>query len=151
MSMPSEMQDEDLAASQPSPLVRVAGGACMLTGLFTALQAVQLWGFVLIGAVKLIPLLMLAFGVGAIFVGFHVARLRGWAAASATGLCGFIVLAQSAWVFYGLAHGFVSLVGFALPPAALAAAVLCGLAVPASFRADLARRRLAEDGLSTGM
>lgn len=143
-------QDEDLAACSPSLLVKAAGAACMVTGLFVALQAFQLWGFVLVGAVALVPFVMLALGVAAIVLGFYVLRLRGWAAAGSTGLCGLIVLAQSAWVLYALSHGFVSLVAFGVPPLALAATVLCGVAIPPCFRADLARRRLAEDGLSTG-
>lgn len=146
----SGTQDEDLAACQPSMLAKAAGAACMATGLFTALQAFQLWGFVLVGAAKVIPFVMLVVGAAAIVIGFYVLRLRGWATASATGLCGLIVLVQSAWVLYGLTAGFVSLMGFGVPPLALAATVLSGLAIPQAFRADLARRRLAEEGLSTG-
>ncbi len=147
----SPMQDEDLAASQPTLIAKAAGAACMATGLFTALQAVQLWGFVLMGAIKLVPFVMLLLGLAAIVAGFSVLRGRGWATATGTGLCGFVVLAQSGWVVYGLALGFVSLVGFGVPPLALAATVLCGVAIPKAFRADLARRRLAAEGLSTGM
>jgi len=144
-------QDEDLAACQPTQLVKAAGVACMLTGLFTALQSVQLLGFTLSGVVMLVPFVMLILGVAAVAVGFYVMRIRGWASAAGTGLAGFVVLFQSAWIVFGLAHGFVSLVGFGVPPLALAATVLCGLAIPPAFRADLARRRLAADGLSTGM
>lgn len=147
----SSEQDEDLAACQPTQLVKAAGVLCMLTGLFTGLQSVQLLGFRLSGAIKIMPFAMLILGVAAVAIGFYVMRLRGWASAAGTGLAGFIVLFQSAWILLGLAHGFVSLVGFGVPPLALAATVLCGLAIPPSFRADLARRRLAEDGLSTGM
>ena len=146
----SSTQDDDLAACQPSMMVKAAGAACMLTGLFTALQAFQLWGFVLIGFVKVIPFLMLVLGLAGIGLGFFVLRLRGWACAGGTGVSGFVVLFQAGWVIYGLAHGFVSLVGFGVPPLALAATVLCGLSIPQGFRADLARKRLAADGLSIG-
>lgn len=123
----------------------------MAAGLFTALQSIQLWGFVLLGLIKLVPFLMLAAGIAAIVLGFHVMKARGWAAITGTIVVGTIVFAQSGWIVFGLAHGFVSLLAFGVPPLALAATVLAGISIPGSLRADQARRRLAEQGLNMGI
>jgi hypothetical protein len=118
--------------------------------LFTALQSIQLWGFTLLGLVKLVPFFMLIAGIATVAVGFFVMKARGWAAIAGTVAVGTIVFAQSGWVVYGLANGFVSLLAFGVPPLALAATVLAGIAIPGSLRADEARRRLAEQGLNMG-
>ena len=143
--------EDDLSACTPTGLTRAAGGVVMAAGLFTALQSVQLWGFVLLGFVKLVPFFMLVVGIGLIAVGFFVMKARGWAAVAATVSAGVFVVIQAVWVVYGLAHGFVSLLGFGVPPLALAAAVLAGIAIPGSLRADEARRRLAAQGLHMGV
>lgn len=122
----------------------------MITGLFTLVQAVQLWTFVLTGWVAVVPYLLIAAGMATIASGFYVTKLRGSAAIAAAAVSGVMVLFHGGWVLYSLVGGFVSLVGFFMPPLALAAAVATGLVIPAARRADLARRRLMDQGLGLG-
>jgi len=122
----------------------------MIMGLFTLVQAVQLWTFTLRGWVAAVPFVFISTGLATIALGFFVTKLRGRAAMASSSLSGFMTLLYAGWVVYGLAGGFVSLVGLAMPPLALAAAVATGLVIPAAMRADKARQRLLAQGLGLG-
>ena len=145
-----ERSDADLAACSPTPLARLGGGLTMIAGLFTLVQAVQLWTFVLIGWVAAVPYVLVAAGVATIALGFFVTRMRGWAAIASMVLSGAMTAVHSMWGLYGMTREFVSLVGFLMPPLTLAASVATGLVIGAALRADQARARLMADGLGLG-
>ncbi len=84
---PSSLRsDDDLAACTPTPLARLSGGLAMIMGLFSLVQAVQLWTFVLRGWVAAVPYLLIVCGIATIALGLQVTRLRGAAAIASSAL-----------------------------------------------------------------
>src|SRR3974390_2618153 len=79
--------EEDIAASSPPALARVAGGVIAFAGAIVALTGAQTLAMVSIrGAWGAAPWVLLAFGVGELVLGATVFRARAWAAVAATGV-----------------------------------------------------------------
>lgn len=146
----NDEEHDELAAATPF-LARAAGGALMACGLFAAVSGLQLWGFVLFGWIRVVPIVLIVAGLLAMGIGFQAARGRIAAVMAGLFVAPGILLGGSAWSLFGLTRGFVSIFGLVLPAIALAAVALLALAVGPTRRASEARKRLAEQGFELGI
>jgi hypothetical protein len=145
-------EDADLAVIAPTRQTALAGGVGIGVGAFTTLLAVQtssVWRME--GLALVATLLLFVFGPGAIFLGWNLRKVRGWAALGAAVLSGVASLAIALWSVYALLSGFLSLLSFAMIPGHAIVCVLAWGRVRPTRVADSARARLAAQGLDGGL
>lgn len=149
---PIEPQD-DFEALKLHPAMRSAGASCLVTGLVSILLGAQTFGVV--GSWNAISMgsvvLMAALGFLWASLGVLQLRMRGWASRNALISCGIGFVLAVTWMVFSVLHGLFSLFALALIPLTLAAAWLAWRAQVPGRRADEARHRLDEQGLSTGI
>lgn len=154
------MADDDFELLKPTTLVRVAGIALLLSGLFALVLGAQtLYLYSVVTVVKLrhevAPIeymgwVFLLLGVASMGAGQRTMRASGVGAVAGTVVAMVSTLAAfgyyreaAAWhLFSPLALLLLGLSGVAL--------VLAGLAIPRCIQADAARARLREAGLDAG-
>ena len=144
--------EEDIAASSPPLLARVAGGGIALAGAVVALTGAQTLAMVSIrGPFAVAPWVLLALGVGEIVLGGVVFRARAWGAVLAVGVSLGQVLAAGTWLFFSASHGLISLYALAGPFVSLAAVALSVIAMGPCQKASAARARLKAQGMDLGI
>ncbi len=144
--------DEDVQAAAPSTLVRIAGRAATLTGVFTVVLGFQtLANIRLVGIFAVAPFAQLLFGVALAVAGWKLSRGRGWAAIASAVLAALTVLATLGFSITALLGGYVSLMPVFVIFSGVVSAVMAGIGIGECLRGDKARERLAAQGLDMGL
>ena len=143
--------DDDFAAAAPTTVVRACSGVLMVAGLLTALTGLQLVLSYLIGALALVPYVLLVLGVAGIALGWMAGRARWWAATFGLALAVLLAFVNLGWFVYAVANGFYSCMSMVSVPAAIGAAVAMVFTLQPVKRATLARARLRDQGLDVGI
>jgi hypothetical protein len=144
--------EEDIAASSPPFIARVAGGVVALAGAVVALTGAQTLAMVSIrGPFAYAPWVLLVLGVAELVLGTFVFRARAVGAVAAVGVSLAQVLAAGAWLFFSMAHGLFSLYALGGPCVSLSAVVLALLAMGPSQKASAALARLKAAGMDLGI
>ena len=148
---PSANDDADLRDVNPR-LPKIAAGFTLLAGAVAILNAVQTLTSVRISSAWLVmPYVLIAAGVGLIFLARKVFTARGWAAIGVLAAGSLLALLSAVWLVFAVSHGFIALYAIWTPVFSLVAVVMCGVSLPACDRAERARRSLAAQGLSIGI
>ncbi|MEB2311198.1 MAG: hypothetical protein OZ921_02965 [Sorangiineae bacterium] len=143
--------DDDIESLKAPLIMRLAGIALGLDGVFTVVLALQNFvGLPMRAPFIAVSALTLCFGVALTLIGVRTAGARGWAAIAGTVVAGLFALADLTWVVFEFAHGVVSLLALGLVPLSALAAILAGFAIPAGLQADKARFRLDAQGFKPG-
>jgi hypothetical protein len=149
---PPGTAEADLDALAVPGSVKVAGGIFVLTGVFTALIGLQIWGVLtVVGPIKLVAPVALALGVGAMVLGAGVARARLVSASIGLGLAPVIGLFALVWAVFALLNGVLSMVSLAVLPLAGLSTLLIATSRARVKRVEEARQRLREQGLDAGL
>lgn len=143
--------DDDFTAAAPTMTVRIGSGVLMIAGLLTALTGLQLVLSYLMGAVALVPYVLLVLGIAGIALGWIAGRARWWAATAGLALSVLLAFVNLGWFVYAFAHGLYSCMSMVSVPAALGAAVAMVFTLQPVKRASLARACLRDQGLDVGI
>lgn len=143
--------DDEMSAAQPSLIVKLAALAYAIAGVLVALCGVQLLTMLLDGyeIPTPLPYLLIAGGVGLLYLGARVFRARTWAAFAALGLAPVLLLILVGWLAYSVTAIFSCIV-LVCPPMLALSALLGGVSLGGVRRAAAARARLDAAGLSLG-
>src|SRR5690349_19533439 len=122
--------DDDLARAGTPGVVRSAGVALLVTGMFGVLHVIQIYGLVVAirGPLPLLPPLMGIDPVAAIGTGLALARARSWAGLAAVVVSSVLVVAAGLWFVFALGNGIISLFGMVVPAMATVALLLAVVA-----------------------
>ena len=149
---PPETAETDLDALLVPGSVKVAGGIFVLTGVFTVLIGLQIWGLLTVtGPIKLVAPIALALGVGAVVLGAGVARARLTSAAIGVVLAPVIGLFALVWAAFALLNGVLSMISLAVLPLAVVSTLLIATSLARVRLVDEARQRLRAQGLDAGL
>lgn len=144
--------EEDIAASSPPALARVAGGVIALAGAVVALTGAQTLAMVSIrGPFAMAPWGLLALGVGDLVLGAVVFRARAWGAVLAVGVSLAQAMASGFWLFFSMSHGLFSLYALGGPCMSVSAVALAVIGMGPCQRASAARARLKAQGMDLGI
>ena len=153
MSTPTQSADDDVFATAPTSMVKMAASLQAFCGLFWALVGLQSvislnFRSPIVGA---LPWLMLIGGGAMIWLGAKIYRAQGTAAVAGTALAATCALLMSSWFIGTMLMGVFSCLSLVVVPLALGACVTGALAIAPSRQASAARRRLSEQGLDLGL
>jgi hypothetical protein len=145
--MNSEMDDLTIPM-----IVKIAGGACMMTGGFTLGLAVQTsMIFRMRGSIQGVVAAMAILGIAAVITGWGTFRGRAGSSIAAAVAAGLVAMLGSVWAVVGLMSGVLSPLSFGVILFATAAAVLTGLAIGPARKVTRARDVLRAQGLDFGV
>ena len=131
---------------------KIAAGFTLLSGATALLNAVQSLTTVRIhSAWFVVPYLLMVAGGILIFFAHKVFTARGWAAIGVLVAGSLLGLLSTAWLVFGVSHGFLAFYALWTPAFALVCVVMCAASLPSCDRAARARRSLAAQGLSLGL
>jgi hypothetical protein len=151
MTQPASNDDADLRDVNPG-FPKIAAGFTLLAGVVAILNAVQTLASVQIFSLWfVVPYVLIAVGVGLVFLARKVFTARGWAAIAVLVAGSLLALLSAAWLFFAVSHGFIALYALWTPVFALVAVGMCAASLPACDRAARARTSLAAQGLSIGI
>ena len=143
--------DDDFAASAPTAVVRVCSGVLMVAGLLTALTGVQLLLSRIVGALAIVPYVLVLLGVATIGVGWMAGRARWWAATAGLALAVALTLVNLGWFVYAFAGGIYSCMSMVSVPVSIGASVAMVFTLTPVRRATEARERMRAQGLDVGI
>lgn len=151
--LPSASDDEmDLSAAATPTLARITGGLGLLSGVITALTAVQTLTMVHIrGLMAYAPWALLLLGLATAYAGARLMGGHGWAAIASTSLNALLFLLTGGWLVYSFLHGLFSLFAFFDPMLAFIAGGLSIACIDLCARVSAARKKLADEGLGLGL
>jgi hypothetical protein len=144
------MEDE-VAASVPTPLVRIAGGVIALAGGVVGLTGVQTLMFTMRGPIALAPYVLIGVALPHLALGVMVFRARAWAALVAIAGCFVLTLVSGLWLLIAIGHMLFSLYALLAPVASVAALVFAFVGLGPCQRASAARARLKAQGMDLGI
>jgi len=144
--------ERDFSSANPSLVVRLGGGALVLSGVLHLLLGLQSiltvrW----LDAMAYGPYALMALGVVAIGVGWKVTLARDWAASAGLALAIVLTLGTAAWTALNFGQGIFSLLSFGTVSVSVVSIVGTALAIDGCRRATAARRRLRAEGLDIGI
>ncbi len=152
LSPPGTTAETDLELLAVPGSVKVAGGILVLTGVFTVLIGLQIWGLLtVVGPIKLVAPLAVALGASAVVLGAGVARARLAAASIGLGLAPVIALFGLVWFSFALLNGVLSMISLAVLPLAGVSTILIATSRARVKRVEEARQRLRAEGLDAGL
>ena len=129
--------------------VRLVLGAAGIVALAISLQAIVF--FELDTASAVWPTVIGLLGVGSIFSASQIARPRGWAAFAGMACALLASLAIGSWALLLVAHGVFGALGYAGVFVNMGALLVIGLALSDVRKAQAARKRLRERGMTLGL
>ena len=142
--------DDDLVHLNPK-IARFASASALLAGALLALDGIQVLASVTVsGAWAAGPWLLIGLGVVLGVLAAKASRARRAAMIGTVMVCALSALASAIWAVFAMSRGLFTLYAVWAPPAALTAAVLAAVSLPACDRAERARERLAKSGLALG-
>lgn len=152
MTPPAEA-DDDVFATEPTTIVKVAASLQALCGLFWGLAGLQTVLSIRFRSpiVSAMPWLMLVGGIAMIWLGSQIYRARGPAAVAGAVLGAVCALGMASWFIGTMMLGVFSCIALLVMPLGLGACVTGALAIAPSRRASAARRRLSAQGLDLGL
>jgi hypothetical protein len=152
LSPPGTTAETDLDLLAVPGSVKVAGGIFVLTGVFTVLIGLQIWGVLtVVGPISLVAPVAVALGTGAVVLGAGVARARLVAASIGLGLSPVIAVFALVWFSFALLNGVLSMISLAVLPLAGLSTILIATSRPRVKRVEEARQRLRAEGLDAGL
>lgn len=132
---------DQVAATAPSTIVRVAAAFAAVLGLMVALSGLQFAGAVR-GAAAFVPYTMMGLGALSIVVAMKLYQTRAWAAIGSAVIGAVSTLGFLVWVVLALGSGVISFLAVLTVLVAPASAVLAILSIGHCLRATRARERL---------
>ena len=147
-----ESSENDIAAAQPPPIVRAAGGAVLGAGALVLLVSVQTFtGFTLNTLATAILLMVTLFGVASAVAGLMLMRAGAGSAVASLVASVLLFLGSTGWLLFSLSGRLISLFALLAPMMAFLAIILSTASIGPCRRGSLARARLAAQGLNLGM
>lgn len=146
------IDDFDPADLTAPLIVKIAGGASMVTGAFTLGLAAQTGlMFRMRDFVPIVLGAMVVLGIVTLIAGFGGLRAKASSTIAGAVGSGFIALCGSIWAVLALSWGLVSPLSFGVVLFAIPTAILGGIAIGPSRKVSVARAALRAKGLDFGV
>jgi hypothetical protein len=147
----STAMEDEVAASVPTPLVRMSGAAIALAGGVVGLAGLQTLMFTMRGPIALAPYALLGAALPHLVLGVMVFRARAWAALASIAGCVVLTLVSGLWLLVAIGHLLFSLYALLAPVASVVALVFAFVGLGPCQRASAARARLKAQGMDLGI
>jgi len=147
----STAMEDEVAASVPTPLVRMSGAAIALAGGVVGLTGLQTLMFTMRGPIALAPYALLGVALPHLVLGVMVFRARAWAALASIAGCFVLTLVSGLWLLVAIGHLLFSLYALLAPVASVVALVFAFVGLGPCQRASAARARLRAQGMDLGI
>jgi hypothetical protein len=142
---------DDFAAITPTAANKFAGALTVLSGIFSTILSLQALSLEVRGPYVVSIPLFGALGVGGVFAGVGLLRLRGPATVASAGIAFATSFAALVWFVVTLLHGLLVLLPLLLTPLSGSAGIFAMTCLKQAKLADEARSRLRAEGLDSGL